>query len=285
MTHPVPFEFAFLSHEPSFPLRRYVSSLWYARGTVPYVREKIAPTGSSVAVFVLGDPIIETSSNGEGVPVRSDRGFLVGPHDRPVINEPTGETFAVGIVCTPVGCETVFGVRPSLVRGRVVELDAIWSDAATLRSCLVAAASPDAMLRLLEHRLAATLKDPPVGIDRCEAAVRMVEDDPVRSIADIADALGVSHGHLDREFTRLVGLSPRALARLLRMNRLLARIDVSADVGWADLAHELGWFDQAHLIRDFKRHTGVTPSRYIAAQRATLSPVAPADAAGFVPET
>lgn len=80
-------------------------------------------------------------------------------------------------------------------------------------------------------------------------------------------------------------MSPRALARLLRLQRLLAGIDVGGDIEWADLAVELGWFDQAHLIRDFKRHTGVTPTRYLAAQRSTYMPIQAGDAAGFVPES
>ena len=77
----------------------------------------------------------------------------------------------------------------------------------------------------------------------------------------------MSHGHLDRLFAGQVGLSPRRLARILRMRRLLEDIDVYGLVGWADKAADLGWFDQGHLIRDFKRHTGVTPSQYVAAQR------------------
>ncbi|MEV6492619.1 AraC family transcriptional regulator [Actinoplanes sp. NPDC051633] len=55
-------------------------------------------------------------------------------------------------------------------------------------------------------------------------------------------------------------------------------------MGWADKATELGWFDQAHLIRDFKRHTGVTPSEYIAVQRSAYDRAEAAVSAGFVPE-
>jgi methylphosphotriester-DNA--protein-cysteine methyltransferase len=42
---------------------------------------------------------------------------------------------------------------------------------------------------------------------------------------------------------------------------------------------------QRHLIRDFKRHTGVTPAQYLAAQRSTYDRTEAATSAGFVPET
>jgi AraC-like DNA-binding protein len=119
------------------------------------------------------------------------------------------------------------------------------------------------------------------GLARCEEVVTVLTESPGRPIGDVAGALGISHGHLDREFTRVVGLSPRTLARVLRVRRLLEQVDVHDRIVWTSLAAELGWYDQAHLIRDVTRHTGVPPSAYVAAQRRFLQPdeVAP----GFVP--
>ena len=122
------------------------------------------------------------------------------------------------------------------------------------------------------------------GLDRCERAVAILEQDPVRPIAQVAAEVGVSHGHLDREFTRIVGLGPRRLARLLRVERLLESIDVTADIPWATLAADLAWADQSHMIRDFKRHTGSSPSQYLAARRSFAVPDSPEDAR-FVPES
>ena len=120
---------------------------------------------------------------------------------------------------------------------------------------------------------------------RCARAVPLLEADPTRPIGDIAAELKISHSHLDREMGRVVGLSPRALARLLRMRRLLSRIDVNEPIDWAGLAAQFGWFDQSHFIRDFKRHTGVAPSAYVAAQRSNFAAGELEDAAGFVPES
>ena len=287
------FPFDFRMRTPDGPLGRAVASAWYARGTVPYRREKVAPTGSTVAVIVLGDPIIETAAGPRAVPVHAERGFLIGPHDRPVTNEPTGETFALGIVTTPVGCRAALGLEPAALAGTVVELTAAWGPAGAIRDRLLAMAAgpggapgpdPEAMLDCLVTELAAGLDLDIPGLDRCERAVAMLAEDPVRPIAGIAGALGVSHGHLDREFTRIVGLSPRRLARLLRVERLLEAIDIDGGVSWADRAADLGWADQSHMIRDVKRHTGSTPSGYLAARRAFAAATPTDESARFVPE-
>jgi AraC-like DNA-binding protein len=273
-------DFTFTHRSPTGRLARYVESIWHARGQIAYERERIAPTGSTVAGVVLGSPIRQTAEGRP--PFLAEGGFLIGPHDRPLLNEPTAETRCVGIVTTPVGCRAVFGVAPSSIRGAVVDLLTAWPAAPDLRADLLDLAdAPEAMLDRTEQALLSGLDETDRGLDRCAAAVALLEEAPARPIADIAAELGVSHGHLDREFTRIVGLSPRTLARVLRVRRLLEQIDVQDRVAWTQLAADLGWYDQAHLVRDVTRHTGVPPTAYVAAQRRFLEPdeLTP----GFVP--
>jgi AraC-like DNA-binding protein len=270
-------DFEFELRRPGPPLERFVESVWFARGRIPYRSERIAPTGSTVAVFVLGSPIVQIPRDGAGEPFVATHGWLAGPHDGPVVTIPTAETLAAGIVATPVGCRALFGVDPAPLRGRVVGLAAAWPVAGPLRAALPADPS---CLDLVEAALLAGLAPDVPGVNRCAAAVAALEADPGRPIADVAAALGVTHSHLDREFVRVVGLTPRALARILRLRQLLGAVDVHGEVRWSTLAAEWGWFDQSHFIRDFKRHTGVTPSAYLAAQRAVFDGAEP----GFVPD-
>jgi AraC-like DNA-binding protein len=273
--------FAFTERRPRGRLGRYVESVWHARGQIPYRRERIAPTGSTVAGIVLGPPIRQTPDGGPEFLART--GFLIGPHDRPVLNEPTAETHVVGVVTTPIGCRAVLGVAPAAVRGRVVDLLGVWPAGRALRAELRSAGGDgDSLLDRTEAALVAGLDESDRGLDRVAAAVAALEADPARPVGDLAAELGISHGHLDREFTRVVGLSPRTLSRVLRVRRLLEQVDVRDRVAWTRLAAELGWYDQAHLIRDVVRSTGVPPSAYVAAQRRFLDPDEPAP--GFVPE-
>jgi AraC-like DNA-binding protein len=90
-------------------------------------------------------------------------------------------------------------------------------------------------------------------------------------IGQVAAALGVGQRRLERAFDRSVGLSPKALARVLRFRRALGDLgrphDARSAPLWASLALGAGYADQSHFIREFKALAGLTPSRYLAERR------------------
>ena len=108
--------FEYVTRKVAGETGRFVELIWFARGRIAGVSERIAPTGSTVAAVVLGDPIRLTPGGG-GVSLSAETGFLIGPHDRPVVNEPQGETYCVGIVTRPVGCRPSFGACTGCVPG------------------------------------------------------------------------------------------------------------------------------------------------------------------------
>ncbi len=271
--------FDYVTRAPGAELRPFVAELWYARGAMTAPRERVAPTGAVVLGIVLGDPILQVPGNGVGEPYLAERGFLIGPDDAAMVNEPTGGTWAVGVVATPTGCATAFGVAPRTIRGKVAD-PAVWRGFG-VRDSLRNAGSHDS-LDLVEAALLQHLSPVDPGRARVADAVAALEAAPTRPIAGLAEELGISHGHLDHEFGRVVGLSPRALSRVLRLRALVASIDVYGGVEWTALASDLGWFDQAHLIRDFRRFTGVTPGEYAAAMRERYTPEEALP--GFTPE-
>ncbi len=263
-------------------LAPFLDSLWWARGRIEYAREQIAPTGATVVVINLGDVIYHETFGARASGIEAETGWITGPHDRPSLNEPRGETHCYGIVTRPVGCESLLGIDPRTLRGSVEPL-VRWSAGLSLRDRLRDVSTERGFEILLES-LESDLADAPRGFERIQQAVVWLEDDPRVGVSTVADRLGISHAYLDREFSRITGLSPRRLAAILRVRRLLEEIDVAAEQDWVDLAVRHGWYDQSHMIRDFKRYTGVSPEAYLEAQRAHLAPSEFGDASGFVPE-
>ena len=141
--------FEFEQRKPGPELDRWVESVWFARGQIAYRHEWIAPTGSTVAVLNLGDPIVHASTGIRASRLRATTGWLSGPHDRPSFNEPLGRTCAYGVVTTPIGAATTFGVDPRALRGRVVRLGT-WRRGPRLRTALAKAEASQG----LEHLLA-----------------------------------------------------------------------------------------------------------------------------------
>lgn len=85
----------------------------------------------------------------------------------------------------------------------------------------------------------------------------------------VAGALGVTRQHLARGFRRAVGVTPKELARIARMQRAAAAIGRGGDL--ARLAVDLGYFDQSHLSHDVRALTGVTPATLAAERPIALS--------------
>jgi AraC-like DNA-binding protein len=89
---------------------------------------------------------------------------------------------------------------------------------------------------------------------------------PIRQLA--AD-VGWSHKHLIDKFKQQIGLPPKTAARLVRFQRLLARLDERPAPRWERIAADAGYADQAHLVRDFREFTGSTPTDFLDGARAT----------------
>jgi AraC-like DNA-binding protein len=91
-------------------------------------------------------------------------------------------------------------------------------------------------------------------------------------VGEAASDAGVSDRHLRRLFDVHVGVSPKELQGVLRLQGVLADIQTAltrpqrpgARVRFASLAARHGYFDQAHLTRDFRRLVGASPGEFVA---------------------
>jgi len=82
------------------------------------------------------------------------------------------------------------------------------------------------------------------------------------SIADLAQAAGVSGTHVIRTFSAATGMPPHAYLVSLRVERAKALLQRGRSP--AEAALETGFYDQSQFTRHFKRVTSVTPARFAA---------------------
>lgn len=76
-----------------------------------------------------------------------------------------------------------------------------------------------------------------------------------------AHKLGVNKYHLQKEFTRHVGMSPNAYVCTARIN-VAKSLLVSKELTVSQVAEQAGFRNTGHFMNMFKRSTGLTPGEY-----------------------
>jgi AraC-like DNA-binding protein len=165
----------------------------------------------------------------------------------------------------PGGAYPFFGVPISELTDRAVSLDTLWgADGERLRDSLIATASDAAAVDLLESALVAqltraTLFEPASASMVRRAVARISQATEPPRIEDLARSMHVSARNLRRAFHDVVGLGPKAFARIVRFQRALHAAREGTDIDWSDIARNAGYYDQSHLIADFRAFAGTTP--------------------------
>lgn len=112
-----------------------------------------------------------------------------------------------------------------------------------------------ALLRLLERN---GFEEDPRYLDAVDQIYRSRGAVDVRTLAGTQ---GISDRHLRRLFDETLGLSPKRLARVVRFQVALNRLQGESIRSLLDLSLSLGYYDQSHFINDFRQLYGRTPSR------------------------
>ncbi len=82
------------------------------------------------------------------------------------------------------------------------------------------------------------------------------------SVNEICKEQNISRKHLNELSKKYIGVSPKSLSSLNRLQRILKSIGTSSYENLTDVAYQAYYFDQAHFINDFKKLTNLKPSEY-----------------------
>ncbi|MEV3857132.1 helix-turn-helix transcriptional regulator [Streptomyces sp. NPDC050095] len=203
---------------------------------------------------------------------------LSGLTTTPVLGEHDGQLAGVEVLLTPWAAFTMFGTALHELSGWRLhpdELGALPNAAvAQLSYSLGELTSWRARFRLLDETLGGWLASGP----RCASGTvhawyALTHSGGSVPVARLADQVGWSVRHLENRFREQIGLSPKAAARVLRLQR--ARRMLVAGSTQAETAAACGYYDQAHLSGEFKAMTGCTPREFALARGLRIDPDGP----------
>jgi AraC-like DNA-binding protein len=206
----------------------------------------------------------------EDSPVRPPE-FAMGVRDAYFAVDGACAPAYLNVWLAPLGAYTLLGLPIDRIAGQTVDLvDLLGPEAHRLADQVRDAPSWHARFTLIDQFLLRRREQGPRPAPEVAWAWhRLVETAGAAPIGGIAREVGWSHRHLIARFRREIGLAPKAAARLVRFDGVWRYVDERASSpasgrswSWSRVAAEAGYADQAHLIRDFRRFTGTTPTRF-----------------------
>ncbi len=247
--------------QPPADLRWAVECLWFAEGPEGRV-ERIVPDGCPELVVQLGGQI---RAGEEGEELREQpRALVVGQRTRALLVAPASAFRTVAVRLRPSALGRVLHDDAHRLTDRWCSLDDLFGQEGRTLLARVEDAATDSercavLARFLRRRLERAR--PALPADGAVEAVRRARGRI--TVRALREATGASERTLERAFLREVGLSPRRLAAVLRVQAALLLRDEESS--WAQLAAELAYVDQPHLTREFRRIAGLPPAALVEA--------------------
>lgn len=251
-----------LFHKQDAPahLAHIIRQYWIVENPDPTpFRQKVVPDGYGEIIVHYGDPYrIQLYEAWETQALL----LLSGQIRKYFFLENTGASAMLGIKLMPSALHSLFSIDMSLLTDKVVPLHTVTANTPPM-ALSEAKRSPEERIQIAETWIENLLSEkPPVDSSRVDQITKLIiEKKGMVDIETLAGSQGISRRHLEREFKKYIGLTPKYFARIVQFNYIFEAMQAQ-DNRWVDVALNSGYFDQSHFIKNFKAFTGEAPSQY-----------------------
>lgn len=235
-------------------------------------RQLILPDGCVDVCFILGADIKRYISETEFI--LQPREMLLGQISEPFYIEPTGlvDTFAVRFY--PYGFAHFIDQPLHLLGNKETPLsDLFGADTADeLRASILHAPDTEARIAIMEGFLLERLVAQPTVDQIVKSTIdAMFQQRGSQPLGSLLKEEVQKRRQLERKFRTQIGISPKQLSKVIRLQATLQMLLESSDKSLTEIAYENEYYDQAHFIKDFKEFTGVTPTAFLSDEQMALS--------------
>lgn len=222
----------------------------------------IVPDGTMKLIFHYGDLYWHHPEKGDRF--LQPRCFLIGQLTKPYVVEPNGDTGTFVVRFHPNGFLPFTTMPIKEMENRPIPLESLFGkEGQELELKILEANGVLERIKIIESFLRARLSSKEV-IDRIvKSTIETISTANGQiSINELSKENNLSRRILSRKFSRTVGISPKQLSKIIRLQGSLKTL-LNKDVSkLTDLAYENDYFDQAHFIKDFREFTGITPKEF-----------------------
>ncbi|SDN40095.1 Helix-turn-helix domain-containing protein [Desulfonauticus submarinus] len=188
--------------------------------------------------------------------------YLFGPSKKRAIIKINSNYSYIGIRFRPGKSPRIEGISPSELVDTYIELPKKIQkiNTAIIGQQLLKAPTYSSKQNIIENFLQ-TLGINNTNITLNQKVIECIEASyGLQPVKKIAANLHLSVRQMERIVLKETGLTPKMLARRIRLQKVLGSLFKGYSDTFADLAYFTGYSDQSHFIKDFKELTGKLPS-------------------------
>ncbi|MDD7912970.1 AraC family transcriptional regulator [Polaribacter ponticola] len=250
--------------EPNLDLTEYVKRYWTLDGekeNTP-LKNTIVPDGTMKLIFHYGDTYKHHSQGGEITILPNC--FLIGQLTKPYVIEPTGITGSFVVQFKPNGFLPFTTIPIKEMENTAIPLDKLFGEKGKkLGEQILNANATPTRIQIVETFLFKELSNKKTIDNIVKSTVETIFNTNGQfSVNEFSTSKNISRRQLSRKFSSVIGLSPKQLAKTIRIQATLKTLLNKEQASLTDLAYENEYFDQAHFIKDFKEFTGLTPKEF-----------------------
>ncbi|WP_246066914.1 helix-turn-helix domain-containing protein [Paenibacillus koleovorans] len=254
--------FRLVRYAPSEEIGFFVKHYWIvswdltAAGDEPFLQE-VVPNPCVNLVVERGKSAIFAPAKQRHAHYIEGKGTVFGVKFKPGGFYPFVKTAISGMAEHPLGLHEVFGAEAR----------------ETEHAFLTEANGDERMVELAEAMIRPKLPVPDENVTLINRIVDQVcEDRTLTKVDELCESFDLNKRKLQRLFEQYVGVSPKWMIRLYRIQNAAEAIDLGEEHDWLQLSLKLGYYDQAHFTKDFKLLVGKTPEEYGRKQAAIHDP-------------
>ena len=254
------------TYAPCQELEMLLKCFWRLEtaGTSRPEKQRIVPDGCMEMIFHYGD--LFKQYTGDGHFFIQPRCFVFGQITSPLDIEPTGITGVFAARFHPDGFQVFTTMALKEMENRAVPLQELFGvDGLALEDGILAASTTEERIILAERFLLKRLETSQIIDQVTKSSVEMLlKLNGQISVNELSEKLQINRRQLERRFSSVIGLSPKQLSKIIRLQATLKMLEKKEFTSLTSLAYDNGYYDQTHFINDFKEFTGVTPKQFYA---------------------
>jgi len=253
--------------EPHLLLKGYIEKLWVfeSNSRAPDGDMKlIVPNGCIKLVIPFRNGLSGTINKWHHLS-KENSITLIGMTDVPSIvdietNSPSG---TIGVQFSPMGAYRFFQIRQSEIKNQIHPLtDILGTTAKALEEQISNSESIHGKIQLLQQFLLKqfVLRNSDDIFDFCIQKIALTKGRIL--IKELERMTGFSSRWLNIKFQEKVGISPKNLSSIIRFQQFYQALTRSNENHFLKMEFYDYYYDQSHFIKDFKRFTGFSPTKF-----------------------